>query len=58
MDDPEVITAMISHPALAGVAIVLIVPPNSEERVLKALRAGAIAVLANDAEPAEPYGHG
>jgi DNA-binding NarL/FixJ family response regulator len=53
MDDPEAITATVSHPALAGVATVLIAPPNSEERVLSALRAGAIGALANDAEPAE-----
>jgi DNA-binding NarL/FixJ family response regulator len=56
MDDPEAITAMLSHPALAGVATMLIAPPNSEQQVLSALRAGAIGVLANDAEPAELIG--
>jgi DNA-binding NarL/FixJ family response regulator len=55
-DDPGAITAMVSHPALAGVATMLIAHPNSEERVLSALRAGAVGVLASDAEAGELIG--
>ena len=55
-DDPRAICPVVSHPALAGVAVMLIAPPNSDEHVLGALRAGATAVLANDAEPAELIG--
>ena len=55
-DDPEAIAAMVSNPAFAGVAVMLIALPDSDARVLSALRAGAIGVLANDAEPAELIG--
>jgi DNA-binding NarL/FixJ family response regulator len=51
--DPEAITAIISHPALAHAAVMLISPGESDERVFSALRAGAVGVLATDAEPAE-----
>jgi DNA-binding NarL/FixJ family response regulator len=50
--DPTAIAAIVSHPALARVAVILI-GPDEEERVLSALRAGAVGVLANAAEPAE-----
>jgi DNA-binding NarL/FixJ family response regulator len=56
LDDPEAIAAILSHHALAGVAVILIAPPHSDERILGALRAGAIGVLANDTEPAELIG--
>jgi DNA-binding NarL/FixJ family response regulator len=55
-DDPDAIATMVSNPAFAGVAVMLIALPDSDGRVLSALRAGAIGVLANDAEPAELIG--
>jgi DNA-binding NarL/FixJ family response regulator len=56
LDDPEAIAAIASHHALAGVAVIMIAPPHNDERILGALRAGAIGVLADDAEPAELIG--
>jgi DNA-binding NarL/FixJ family response regulator len=56
LDDPEAIAAILSHQALAGVAVILIAPPRCDERTIGALRAGAIGVLANDAQPAELIG--
>jgi DNA-binding NarL/FixJ family response regulator len=56
LDDPEGIAAMVSDPALAGAAVMLIAPPGSEERVLGALQAGAVGALGNNVEPAELIG--
>jgi DNA-binding NarL/FixJ family response regulator len=56
LDDPEAIAAILSHQALAGVAVIVIAPPHCDERTIGALRAGAIGVLANDAQPAELIG--
>lgn len=44
--------AIVSHPSLARVAVMLI-GPDEEEDVFSTLRAGALGVLATDAEPAE-----
>jgi DNA-binding NarL/FixJ family response regulator len=53
LDDPEAIATIVSHPALAGAAVMLIAPADSDERVLVALRAGARGVLTHDVQPAE-----
>jgi DNA-binding NarL/FixJ family response regulator len=46
-------TAIISHPAFDRVAVMLIADRANDERVLSAVRAGAVGVLSRDAEPAE-----
>jgi DNA-binding NarL/FixJ family response regulator len=51
--DSEEITRFISHPALADVAVMLIAPRKCEDYVLEAVLAGAVGVLAKDAEPTE-----
>jgi DNA-binding NarL/FixJ family response regulator len=53
LDDPQTVAAIVSHPALGAVAVMVIAPHEHDERILTALRAGAIGVLAKDAEPAE-----
>jgi DNA-binding NarL/FixJ family response regulator len=53
LDVPEAIAAMVSQAEPASLAVMLIAPPDSDERVLPALRAGANGVLPTDAEPAE-----
>lgn len=53
LDDPETTAVIISHPAFARVAVMLIVTHENDERVLSALRAGAVGVLARDAETSE-----
>ena len=50
LEDVERTAATVSHPAFATVAIMVIAPPVDDERVLCALRAGAVGVLAEDAE--------
>ena len=56
LTDPDAIAAAVSHPALTAVAVMLIGPVGADERVFGALRAGAMGVLACDAEPAELVG--
>jgi DNA-binding NarL/FixJ family response regulator len=53
LDELQATAAIVSHPAFAGVAVMLIALGESDERVFSALRAGASGVLSNDAEPAE-----
>jgi DNA-binding NarL/FixJ family response regulator len=53
LDDHEETAAIVSDSALAHTAVMLIALSESDERVLSALRAGAIGVLSNDTEPAE-----
>jgi DNA-binding NarL/FixJ family response regulator len=50
LDDVETTAAIVSHSAFAGVAVMLITPRESDERVVSAVRAGAIGVLSNDAQ--------
>lgn len=51
VDDLEATAAIISHPAFAGVAVMLIAW-EGDEHVLEALRAGAVGVLRKDSHPA------
>jgi DNA-binding NarL/FixJ family response regulator len=53
LDDTEATARTISHSAFGGVAVLVIAPSESDERVFAALRAGAVGVLGRDAEPAE-----
>jgi DNA-binding NarL/FixJ family response regulator len=53
LDDAETTAAVVSHPGFARVAVMLIVTHESDERVLSALRAGAVGVLARDTETSE-----
>jgi DNA-binding NarL/FixJ family response regulator len=53
LNDLETIATVVSHPAFARVPVMLIAPHENDERVLSALRAGAVGVLAKDAGPAE-----
>jgi DNA-binding NarL/FixJ family response regulator len=53
LDDAETTAAIISHPAFAGVAVMLIGLCENDERVFSALRAGAVGALSRDAEPAD-----
>jgi DNA-binding NarL/FixJ family response regulator len=53
LDSPETTAVIVSHPAFARVAVLLIVTHETDERVLSALRAGAVGVLARDAETSE-----
>jgi DNA-binding NarL/FixJ family response regulator len=53
LDNVEATARTISHPAFAGVAIMLMAPSEDDERVFSALRAGAVGVLHTHAEPGE-----
>jgi DNA-binding NarL/FixJ family response regulator len=53
LDDPDTIAVTVSHPAFVGVAVLLIVSDERDERVVSAMRAGAVGVLARDAETTE-----
>jgi DNA-binding NarL/FixJ family response regulator len=53
LDDHQATAAIVSHPALARIPVMLIALNDTDERVLTALRAGATGVLSNDARPAE-----
>jgi DNA-binding NarL/FixJ family response regulator len=53
LDSPETTAVIVSHPAFARVAVLLIVTHETDGRVLSALRAGAVGVLARDAETSE-----
>lgn len=44
---------IVSHSAFSGVAVVIMASDESDERIHTAVRAGAIGVLAKDAEPDE-----
>jgi DNA-binding NarL/FixJ family response regulator len=50
LDDVETTAAIVSHSAFDGVAVMLITLRESDERVVSAVRAGAIGVLSNDAQ--------
>ena len=50
LDDVETTAGIVSHSAFAGVAVMLIALRESDERVVSALRAGAIGVLSSDAQ--------
>ena len=52
-EDFETVHGIVSHPAFAGVAVMLIAGHQDDERVLCAVRAGAVGVLSKDAEPGE-----
>jgi DNA-binding NarL/FixJ family response regulator len=49
----DTVTAVVSNIASAGVASLLIAPPECDECIVSTLRAGAAGVLSRDAEPAE-----
>ena len=51
-DDPKATASTISHPAFAGIALMLIAQSENDERVFSALRAGADGVLVKDTGPA------
>jgi DNA-binding NarL/FixJ family response regulator len=53
LDEPDTIAAIVSDPAFSGVGVMVISHSEGDERVFSALRAGALGVLRNDAEPAE-----
>jgi DNA-binding NarL/FixJ family response regulator len=53
LDDVETTAAIVSHSAFDGVAVMLITVREGDERVVSALRAGAIGVLSNDAQPGD-----
>ena len=53
LDDPATGSAIVSHPAFARVAVMLIADRGNDEPVLSEVRAGAVGVLSRDAEPAE-----
>jgi DNA-binding NarL/FixJ family response regulator len=53
LDDLQTTAAVVSDPAFAAVAVMLIALGENDERVFSALRAGAVGVLSKDAEPAE-----
>ena len=53
LEDLERTAAIVSHHAFARVAVMLITAGENDERVFAALRAGAVGVLSEDAEPAE-----
>jgi DNA-binding NarL/FixJ family response regulator len=53
LEDLQRLAAIVSHPAFARVAVMLITPGEEDQRVFTALRAGAVGVLSEDAEPAE-----
>jgi DNA-binding NarL/FixJ family response regulator len=53
LDDLETTARIISHPAFARVALMLMASRESDERVFTGLRAGAVGVIAKNAEPAE-----
>jgi DNA-binding NarL/FixJ family response regulator len=53
LDDLHTTATIVSDPAFAHVAVMLITLSESDERIFGALRAGATGVLSNDAEPAE-----
>lgn len=53
LEDARAAAQLISHPAFTGVAILLMTPKKWDERVLDALQAGAVGVVAKDAEPDE-----
>jgi DNA-binding NarL/FixJ family response regulator len=53
IDDPDATAVIVSQLAFARVAVMLIVPDENDDRVVSALRAGAVGVLARDAETNE-----
>lgn len=50
LEDVERTVDTVSHPAFAAVAVMVIAPSEGDERVLGALGAGAVGVLAEDTE--------
>jgi DNA-binding NarL/FixJ family response regulator len=53
LQDLEATARIISHPAFAKVAVMLMAPRRCDDHVLDAVMAGAVGVLAKDAEPTE-----
>jgi DNA-binding NarL/FixJ family response regulator len=53
LDDREATGRLVSHPALAGAAILVIARSEDREGAVGALRAGAVGVLAADVDPAQ-----
>jgi DNA-binding NarL/FixJ family response regulator len=53
LEAPDAAAELVSHPAFNGVAVLLMTLERCDERVLGALQAGAVGVLAKDAEPTE-----
>jgi DNA-binding NarL/FixJ family response regulator len=56
LDDPEAAAAVVAQPAFARVAVALLMSSTEDERVLSAVRAGAVGVLQKDAETAALIG--
>lgn len=53
VDDVQATARTVSHPAFAGVAVLVMAWSECDERALTALRGGAAGVLTKDAAPAE-----
>jgi DNA-binding NarL/FixJ family response regulator len=53
LEHPDAAGRIISHPALAGAAVMIMTPSLEDERVIGTLRAGAMGVVTKDADPAE-----
>jgi DNA-binding NarL/FixJ family response regulator len=53
LEDLESTAEIVSDPAFAGVAVMLIALRESDERILGGLRAGAIGVLSHDTEASD-----
>jgi DNA-binding NarL/FixJ family response regulator len=51
LDSPQATFAVTSHPAFAGVAVMLMATREADDCVLSALRAGAVGVLRKDDDP-------
>jgi DNA-binding NarL/FixJ family response regulator len=56
LDDLPAIADFVSHVTCERVAVMVVAPPEEDARVFSALRAGALGVLARDAEPAQLIG--
>jgi DNA-binding NarL/FixJ family response regulator len=53
LEGVETVAQIVSQPALARVAVLVLTASDSDERVFGALRAGAMGVVLKDAEPSE-----
>jgi DNA-binding NarL/FixJ family response regulator len=53
LEQPDAAARIISHPAFAQAAVMIITPSDSDDRILSAVRAGALGVIVKDADPAE-----
>jgi DNA-binding NarL/FixJ family response regulator len=56
LDNLETAAAVVAHPAFAHLAVALLMSSTEDERVVTAVRAGAVGVLHKDAETAALIG--